>query len=137
MIYQIAFGRYHEFSFLAFWLSRSRLSIVMKFPWSKTAEAEKSTSSSDTGVLATPAVPDTTSSTTEHVDPEKRPIHEADPTASQSPQAQLDNKNISEPPTEKNNDEVTRTMSTATQSSAGEPGEDDESKYITGTPFTC
>lgn len=109
----------------------------MKFPWSKTAEAEKSTTSSDTGVVSD-ATPETPVSTTEHVDPEKRPIEATDPSTSHSPEgpSTTATQTGTDPVTdEKNNDEVTRTMSTATQSSAGEAGVDDESKYITGTPL--
>jgi fucose permease len=112
----------------------------MKFPWSKTAEAEKSTSSSDSGVVgnATPAPTPTTVDThisTENEDPEKSPIHQTDPNISQSPREQQSTENQI-PGTDEKNDEITRTMSTATQSSdAGEPGEDDESKYITGAPL--
>ncbi|KAK5054658.1 hypothetical protein LTR84_001550 [Exophiala bonariae] len=102
----------------------------MKFPWSKTAEAEKSTTSSDTGVI-NDTVHDTPISTTEHVDLEKRPFEEVD-----GVKTATENQTVADPVTdEKSNDEVTRTLSTATQSSAGEAGVDDESKYITGTPL--
>lgn len=131
----------------------------MKFPWSKPAEAEKSTSSSDSGVLGTttptPTPADTHNTSTEIVDPEKEGhIHQpqADPSNSHPtpPQEQsttetatptkIENQIQSEAPgtstDEKNADEVTRTMSTATQSTdPGEPGDDDESKYITGAPL--
>lgn len=119
----------------------------MKFPWSKTAEAEKSTSSSDSGVVgnATPIPTPTTVDTppsTENENREKGPIPQTDSDISQSSQQQPSteaantNPDNQIPGTDEKNEEVTRTMSTATQSTdPGEPGEDDESKYITGAPL--
>lgn len=117
----------------------------MKFPWSTAKEPEESTSSSESGVVQTPTATHTQSPvSTEIQDPEKRSIQQ-DPTSSQTPQHQQTA--ISEPTHTDNqkegilsgdekNDDLTRTVSAATQSSdAGEPGEDDESKYIRGAPL--
>ncbi|EXJ71346.1 uncharacterized protein A1O5_05153 [Cladophialophora psammophila CBS 110553] len=117
----------------------------MKFPWSKSREVDKS---SDSGVqdshLSTPSEQPLS---TETLDPEKEPIsidsNAAEPGTLESPSnpAVTPREDISgaAPTDEKTvldttEEEVTRRASTAT-SDAGEPGEDDESKYAKGLPL--
>ncbi|KIW67751.1 hypothetical protein PV04_06981 [Phialophora macrospora] len=121
----------------------------MRLPWRKVAEAEKSTSASESGVQdgddgggnATTPVSEQPLSN-EILDPEKRPLP-----VETKPQG--DNDRPISPPSQpaaeaSNTDEkqaaethhegLTRRVSTSA-SSAGEPGEDDESKYATGLPL--
>jgi hypothetical protein len=135
-------------------LAKLQLRIVaMRLPWSKAKEGDDLTSTPDTGGHdgGSPTSPSSENAfSSKIVDPEKLPLpgnnkaEEAEltsstpshPAVSQSgdtaaiAQTASDEKNVAET----SEMHLTRTVSNAT-SADGEPGEDDESKYVTGLPL--
>ncbi|OAP60974.1 hypothetical protein AYL99_05978 [Fonsecaea erecta] len=116
----------------------------MRFPWSKTGAVDKP---SDSGVREShPSTPSEQPVSTETLDPEKRPVpsdvngaesgsHEAPSNPTTAPGEDVpDSAPADEKSAREANEELSRRDSTAT-SDAGEPGEDDESKYAKGLPL--
>ncbi len=111
----------------------------MRFPWSKTKEAESSVMSSDSSVQERNAPVRTDGpASTELISHEKRAVNSdtitANPAIQSEPAAAADPENIAQ---SEKHEELNRTVTTATTSSdpGGGPGEDDESKYATGLPL--
>ncbi|OQV01311.1 hypothetical protein CLAIMM_06692 [Cladophialophora immunda] len=107
----------------------------MRFPWSKAAEVDKpSDSDVQDSHLSTPSEQPVS---TENIDPEKKPVP-ADSNGAEPGSLESPSNPATAPPDEKSaeetHEELSRRDSTAT-SDAGEPGEDDESKYAKGLPL--
>jgi hypothetical protein len=123
----------------------------MRLPWRKVAEAEKSTSASESGVHdgdggggGNPTTPFSEQPlSNEILDPEKRPLPvdtksqgDSDrPASLPSPPAAAGAPDTDEKHAAEIHDEALARRASTSASSAGEPGEDDESKYATGLPL--
>jgi hypothetical protein len=120
----------------------------MRLPWRKVAEAEKSTSASESGVHdgdgGNPTTPLSEQPlSNEILDPEKRPLpvdtksqgDSDQPVSFPSLPAAAGAPNTDEKHAAETHDEALARRASTSASSAGESGEDDESKYATGLPL--
>ncbi|KAJ9497859.1 hypothetical protein H2202_006462 [Exophiala xenobiotica] len=111
----------------------------MRLPWSKTKEAERSVTSSDSNTQEVSTSAQTNGPASMEVISHQKGSSNSDtitanPAVQSEPAAAADPENAVQ---SEKHEELNRTVTAATTSSdqAGEPGEDDESKYATGLPL--